>query len=45
MPNGQQIILKVKVGEPFIETSYYSSEFGKKFNTKLFRKLRDYFCK
>jgi len=34
MPNGQQVILKVKVGEPFIETSYYSPEFGKKFNTQ-----------
>ena len=41
MPNGQQIILKVKVGEPFIETSYYSSEFGKKFNIKCLKVALD----
>tara|TARA_Y100000389_G_scaffold195257_1_gene226430 strand:+ start:4847 stop:6418 length:1572 start_codon:yes stop_codon:yes gene_type:complete len=41
MPNGQQIILKVKVGEPFIETSYYSPEFGKKFNTKCLKVALD----
>jgi uncharacterized heparinase superfamily protein len=34
MPNGQQVNLNVKVGEPVIEESYYSPEFGKKLNSQ-----------
>ena len=34
MPNRQQVILKVKMGEPVIEESYYSPEFGKKLSSK-----------
>ena len=41
MPNGQQVILQVKEGEPFIETSYYSPEFGKKFNTQCLKVALD----
>ena len=41
MPNGQQIILKVKVGEMSIETSYYSPEFGKKFKSQCLKVALD----
>ena len=41
MPNGQQIILKVKVGETSIETSYYSPEFGKKFKSQCLKVALD----
>jgi hypothetical protein len=33
MLNGQKVILQIKTGEPMIETSYYTPEFGKKINT------------
>ena len=41
MPNGQQVILRVKVGETFIETSYYSPEFGKTFNSQCLKVALD----
>ncbi len=34
MPNSQKIILKTKIGEPVMETSYYSPKFGKKIDTQ-----------
>lgn len=34
MSNGQKIVLEVKIGQPIIETSYYSPEFGKRIKTK-----------
>ena len=30
MPNRKQAVLKIKMGEPFIEKSYYAYEFGKR---------------
>ena len=34
MSNGQKIVFEVKIGQPIIETSYYSPEFGKRIKTK-----------
>ena len=34
MPNGQKVILQIKIGEPMIESSYYAPKFGKKVNSK-----------
>ena len=34
MPNGKQVNLIVKIGEPVIEESYYSPEFGKKISSQ-----------
>jgi len=34
MPNGKQVNLNVKIGEPVIEESYYSPEFGKKLSSQ-----------
>lgn len=34
MPNDQKVNIEVKTGDPVIESSYYSPEFGKRFNTK-----------
>ena len=34
MLNGKQVNLNVKIGEPFIEKSYYSPEFGKKLSSQ-----------
>lgn len=34
IPNGKQVNLNVKIGEPFIKTSYYSPEFGKKLSSQ-----------
>ncbi|OUU44689.1 MAG: hypothetical protein CBC16_01660 [Verrucomicrobia bacterium TMED56] len=41
MPNGQQVILQVRVGETFVEKSYYSSEFGKKFDSQCLKVALD----
>ena len=41
MPNGQKVILKVKEGKTFVEKSYYSPEFGKKFNTQCLKVALD----
>ena len=34
MPNGQKVNIQIKKGDPVIEASCYSPEFGKRFNTK-----------
>jgi hypothetical protein len=34
MSNSEEIIFEVKSGEPIIETSYYSAEFGKRLKTQ-----------
>jgi hypothetical protein len=34
MPNRQQVVLEVMVGEAAIDKSYYSPEFGKRLNSQ-----------
>ena len=34
MPSDNQVNLNVKIGEPFIQTGYYSPEFGKKLSSQ-----------
>ena len=41
MPNGQKVILQIKIGEPMIETSYYAPKFGKKVNSKYLKVALD----
>ena len=41
MPNGQQVILQIKTGDPLIEKSYYSSEFGKRIKTQCLKVALD----
>jgi len=39
MLNGEKIVLQVDKGKPFIETGFYSPEFGKKIKSKCFKVL------
>lgn len=39
MPNGEKLVLQVDKGKPFIETSFHSTEFGKKIKSKCLKVL------
>ncbi len=39
MPNGEKVTLQVDKGKPFIETGFYSPEFGKKIESKCLKVL------